>query len=137
LKTVEGMEYLYESFVEDNISIETLPLSKILNRPIAFILDYPSTTIQECLLTDKPIALLHNPDNVKFDQNALESLSLRVRVSSDHDKFYKVIESLIDDVKHGTKMTENSEFRDRYCLMNNTEDSLKIFFNGLFNRQQK
>ena len=137
LKAVEGMEFLYESFVKDNISIETLPLSKILNRPSAFILDYPSTTIQECLLTDKPIALLHNPDNVEFDQNALESLNLRVRVSSDHDKFYKVIESLIDDVKHGTKMTENSEFRDRYCLMNNTEDSLKIFFNGLFNRQQK
>lgn len=137
LKAVEGMEFLYESFVKDNISIETLPLSKILNRPSAFILDYPSTTIQECLLTDKPIALLHNPDNVEFDQNALESLSLRVRVSSDHDKFYKVIESLIDDVKHGTKMTENSEFRDRYCLMNNTEDSLKIFFNRLFNRHQK
>lgn len=137
LKAVEGMEFLYESFVKDNISIETLPLSKILNRPSAFILDYPSTTIQECLLTDKPIALLHIPDNVEFDQNALESLSLRVRVSSDHDKFYKVIEALIDDVKHGTKMTENSEFRDRYCLMNNTESNLKIFFDNLLKNNKE
>ncbi len=136
LKTINENELLYNSFVDDKfIKIETKPLSKVLDDASAFILEYPSTVLQECLATDKPIALLYNKSAVKFESRAYDLLSRRVRMTSDSDEFPEIIRLLINDTKYGSNMTENNEFRDRYCLMNNTEENLKMFFNGLLEKR--
>ena len=130
LKTIKGRELLYKRFADnDPIQIVTKPLTSVLNEASAFILDFPSTVLQECLLTDKPIALLYNPDCIKFESNALKSLSERVRISSNPDEFHEVISSLIKDVKSGTRMTGEHEFLKDYCLMDNTSKNLENFFN--------
>lgn len=136
LKTIKGREYLYDSFAEDDfIKIATTPLIKVLNNASAFILDYPSTVLQECLLTDKPIALLCSQGNVQFDQNALKSLSQRVRTSSNPSEFYDVIKALTCDALAGSRIQENNDFLNKYCLMEKSSAILETFFNKLFANQ--
>lgn len=131
LKTIKGREFLYDTFIEDKfIQLETMPLSKILNSASAFILDYPSTVLQECLLTDKPVALLYSQDNVKFDPEALESLSKEIRISSNPNEFSEVIKALIEDAKCGT-VRQDDDFLKKYCLTEKTADNLRIFFSGI------
>jgi len=134
LKTIKGREFLYELFIDQGfIQIVTEPLTGVLDNASAFILDWPSTVLQECLLTDKPIALLYDSGCVKFEDNALKSLSKRVRISSNPEQFYEVINSLIGDVKYGTEMTRQDEFLKNYCLMENTSGNLENFFSRLLN----
>lgn len=130
IKTVRGKEFLYER-LDDFFGIETRPLSEVLGNASAFIVEYPSTVLQECLITDKPVALLYDRANVEFDPDALASLNKRVRMSSDPDEFMSVIEQLIKDVRQGTGMSENREFLEKYCLMNNAAGNLREFFNRI------
>lgn len=132
LKTTKKNELLYNSLVDGKfIKIETKSLSKVLHDATGFILESPSTVLQECLVTNKPIGLLYNENAVKFAPEALKSLSQRVRISSNHEGFHEVIRLIINDIKNGSKMTEDNEFRDRYCLMDNVEENLGIFFQRL------
>jgi len=131
LKTLKGKEYLYLSIIDGNhIKIDTRPLSSILNDADAFVLDYPSTVLQECLLTDRPIALLYNKEFARFEDEAFESLKKRIRVSSEQEGFYDTLNYLIDDVKHGNKMTINNDFVQNYCLMDNPLQNIQEFLNS-------
>lgn len=131
LKTLKGKEYLYLSFIDGNhIKIDTRPLSSVLNAADAFVLDYPSTVLQECLLTDRPIALLYNKEFARFEDKAFESLKKRIRVSSEPEGYYDTLNYLIDDVKHGNKMTINNDFVQNYCLMDNPSHNIQEFLNS-------
>ena len=133
LKTVKGRENLYSSMIDikDHIRIETKPLSTVLHNASAFVLEYPSTVLQECLLTDKPIALLFNKTSVMFDDRAFELLNRRVRVSSEYDEFPRVLGALIDDVRLGNSMTKNNDFLMDYCLMENSRENVDNFFRSI------
>jgi hypothetical protein len=133
LKTIKGRENLYSSMIDikDHIRIETKPLSSILHNASAFVLEYPSTVLQECLLTNKPIALLFNKTSVIFDNYAFELLKRRVRVVSEYEEFTRVLESLIEDVRLGNPMTENKDFLMNYCLMENSKGNIDNFFSSI------
>ena len=133
LKIVKGKEKLYSFMIgiKDHIRIETKPLSSILHNASGFVLEYPSTVLQECLLTDKPIALLFNQTSVMFDDRALELLKRRVRVTSEYDEFPNVLEALIGDVRQGNPMTMNNDFLMNYCLMVNSRENVDNFFRSI------
>lgn len=137
LKTVKGREHLYASMIDMDkaMRIETKLLSFILHNASAFVLEYPSTVLQECLLTDKPIALLLNGTNVRFDGCALELLERRVRVASEYDEFPSVLEALIEDVRQGNPMTKNKDFLMNYCLMENSRENVDNFFRSIINQE--
>lgn len=132
LKTVKGKGYLYKGFA-GAVCIETRPLADILGEADAFILEYPSTVLQECLLTDKPIAILYNDESVKFEASARELLMKRVRMNSNPAEFFQIIAALLDDIKNCPEMTKNNEFRDSYCLMQDTSKRAD-FFQGLLKK---
>jgi len=117
LKTVKGREDLYGEAAahDDRMRIETKPLAAVLHRAAAFILDYPSTVLQECLQTDKPIALILNSDYVKFEPRALELLKKRAYVTFDYDEFSEVLKMIHRDLKNGNPMVKNREFLIAYC----------------------
>ncbi len=117
LKTVKGRENLYSETTDRDgrLRIETKPLASVLHRAAAFILDYPSTVLQECLLTDKPLALLLNGDYVKFEPRALELLKKRAHVAFDYAEFPEVLRRILRDLEEGTSMTENRDFLMAYC----------------------
>ena len=129
LKTVEGREELYSVLIDmNNMRIETKPLPSILAEASAFVLDYPSTVLQECLLTDKPIALLFNKTGVRFDDHALDLLKRRVRVASEYDEIHGVLEALIEDADNGHPMTKNKDFLMNYCLIEKSMENVDNFF---------
>lgn len=130
IKTTKERELLYESY-RNFFKIETKPLIEVISYADAFILEFPSTVLQECLLTDKPIGLLYDSSAVKFEGNALQLLNYRVRTSSVPEQFNEVIKSLIEDIMCGSEMINENTFRDNYCLMENTAENLKIFFDRL------
>jgi hypothetical protein len=135
IKTIKGREFLYESFVKDNIvRIETQPLSLIMDDASAFIIEFPSTVLQECLLTDKPVALLYDKNNVKFESEALELLQRRVHTRFNHDEFYEAISLLIEDVKNGTTMVKDKAFFYDFCSKKDAEKNLNSFFINFFQR---
>jgi len=135
LKTVKGREFLYEIFTNGtSITLETRPLSAVLCNADGFLLDYPSTVLQECLLTKKPIALLYNAycsENVCFDKNALEMLRKRIRISGQQSEFTYILRSFVDDVKSGVLSLNNEEFLQNYCIMEDSDTRLKNFFKML------
>lgn len=131
IKTVSGKRILYEKFSSKNIIIEEKPLVDMLDQADAFILDYPSTTLLECLMTNKPIALLYNPEGVEFETGAEQLLKKRIRMSSSPGEYGSMVRAIISDIKHGSKMTKEREFVDNYCLMENTENRLREFFGDL------
>jgi len=135
LKTVKGREFLYELFTNGtSITLETRPLSAVLCNADGFLLDYPSTVLQECLLTKKPIALLYNAynsENVSFDENALEMLRKRIRISGQQSEFTHILRSFVDDVKSGALNLNNEEFLQNYCIMKDSDTRLKNFFKML------
>jgi hypothetical protein len=137
LKTLKEKEYLYLSFIDgDFIKMDTRPLSDILHTAGAFVLDYPSTVLQECLLTDRPIALLYSKEFARFEENAFESLKKRIRISSEPGRFYDTLDSLIGDVKHGNRMTMDNDFLQNYCLMNNPSQNVQRFFSSLLHNNK-
>lgn len=132
LKTLRNRRYLYDNFAKDgDVSIETKPLFRVLKDADAFIIDYPSTILQECLLTVKPIAILCDIAGIDFEPKALLLLQKRVRFSSNPNEFYSVIKSLIEDIKYGSIMTKEKEFINNYCIMPNIDSALKCFFDNL------
>jgi len=133
LKTIKGREGLYSSMfdIKDQIPIETKPLASLLHNASAFVLEYPSTVLQECLLTDKPIALLFNKASVMFDDRALELLKRRVRVASEYGEFPVVLEALIEDVRRGNPMTKNNDFLMNYCIMEKSRENVYNLFRSL------
>lgn len=129
IKTIKGREPYYEDLMDNEcMRIVTEPLIDVLDDASAFILDFPSTTLQECIITDKPIALFYDADCVDFENNALNLLNKRVRISKDTSQFYGIVRSLIDDVAHGTDMTKNDEFLNNYCSLPDTRSRLNDFF---------
>ncbi len=116
LKTVRGRENLYASHIGagDRLRMETRPLEEVLGGAAAFILDYPSTVLQECLLTDKPIALLLDGNQVRLEAAALELLRRRVRIAFDAADFPMTLAALQADVQNGNPMTKNRDFLRRY-----------------------
>lgn len=132
LKIVKGKEMFYENY-RDFFQVETKPLIKILNNVSAFILEYPSTVLQECLLTNKPIALLCNKDTVKFEPSALALLKRRVRLCCKPENFYETIRFLIKDIEYGTEMVNEKEFQNNYCLSDNVSENLRFFLKDLKN----
>lgn len=132
LKTIKGREFLHEPFIDKKfIRIVTKPLTNVLGEASAFILEWPSTALQECLLTNKPIALLYNESGIKFEDKALKLLTKRVRISSNYAQFYEVVNSLIEDIKFGTRMTDENEFLENYCLMKDAHRNIENFFSEL------
>lgn len=129
LKTLKGREFLYRKYADgDLVTIETRPLSSILEDASGFVLDFPSTALQECLLTDKPIALLHDADAVRFGPDALNMLKKRIRVSSEPHSFVKVLQELIKDCEEGSAMAGDCEFLNNFCVMKDSEKSLRTSF---------
>jgi len=116
LKTVRGRENLYASHIGagDRLRMETRPLEEVLGGAAAFILDYPSTVLQECLLTDKPIALLLDGNQVRLEAAALELLRRRIRIAFDVADFPMTLAALQADVQNGNPMTKNRDFLRRY-----------------------
>lgn len=136
LKTVEGREELYFAFANANhIRIETKPLSSVLAEASAFILDYPSTVLQECLLTDKPIALFFNKTAVRFDDHAFDLLKRRVRVAFEYDEIHGILEELLEDVEKGNPMTKNKDFLMKYCLMENARENVHLFLSNFLHKE--
>lgn len=127
LKTMKGREVFYEEY-ESFMKIETRPLVVVLDEADAFILEYPSTVLQECLLADKPIALLYDEGNVRFEPDALKALARRVRMCSDPSSFRDTVTALMNDIKTGTAMTREREFQARYCLTDNVSENIKEFY---------
>ncbi|MGO9013560.1 MAG: hypothetical protein ACLQF0_01145 [Dissulfurispiraceae bacterium] len=135
IKTIRGREWLYAGYADGKrVRVDTRPLSSILDEASAFVLQRTSTVLLECLLTDRPIALLYDGEDVKFAPDAHELLSRRVRMSSNPGEFPETIRALTNDIKYGSSMTEHTEFRDAYCLVENTADRLKNFFDGLISK---
>ena len=135
IKTIRGREWLYSGYEDgERVRVETRPLSSILDEASAFVLDFPSTVLLECLLTDRPIALLYDGEDIEFAPKARELLSRRVRMSSNPEEFPETIRALTNDIKYGSEMTKNNEFRDVYCLIENTANRLKNFFDGLLSK---
>ncbi len=133
IKTVKGREFLYESYIKDNtVRIETRPMPLVMDDASAFVIEFPSTVLQECLLTDKPVALFYDNNNVKFESEALELLRRRVRVSFNPDEFHETISLLIEDVKNGTAMAKDKLFLNDYCSIKDAEKNLKSFFVNFF-----
>lgn len=128
IKAVRGKEYLYERYV-GLLEIETRPFADVLDDASAFVIDYPSTVLQECLLTGKPVALLYNKGAVEFEPQASVALGRRVRMSAEPDEFADVIGRLIEDAKHGTAMTDEKDFLEQYCFMEDAGGNFRRFFN--------
>jgi hypothetical protein len=83
--------------------------------------------LQECLLTDRPIALLYDSGNVKFSEDARALLSRRVMLCSNPDDFRKTIQALVQDMEDDQQRSRNRDFLNRYCMMNDTLENLKQF----------
>lgn len=130
IKTTEKYRPVYADFAKvPNMSIETLPLEKILGEADAFILDWPSTVLGECLLVEKPIALLYDPTGLRFDRTALESLSQRIRICHRSDEIKATIEMLIGDIhRTPTQMLQHTSFRDGYFSCLQAHEQVSAFF---------
>ena len=131
IKTVKGREYLYKDFDGGRFRIETRPLEDIAHGSDAFLIDSPSTVLQECMLSEKPIVLFHSQADIKFEPDALVLLEKRARVVSREDELAAAVRSLIEDVKSGNAMTRNKEFTNRYCVMEKTGKNVEQFFGTL------
>ncbi|MBF0231423.1 MAG: hypothetical protein HQK65_00095 [Desulfamplus sp.] len=127
IKTVTGNELLYREFLAANVRLETCPLTEVLGKASGFVLEWPSTVFQECVLTDVPIALLYNPVALKIEPTAIESIKCRARVSEKSNEFSEIIKNLIQDTKTGNPMVHNQDFLKQYVLMDNTLDKIKNF----------
>jgi len=139
LKTIKGRENLYYGVFgkEGGFRIETKPLGSILKRASAFILDYPSTVLQECLLTDKPIALLLDSEHVRFEPKALELLLRRVRIALHEADYPKVLKELMRDVESGSSMTLNKDFLETYCRPERDPQNISKLISDIANFHQK
>ena len=83
---------------------------------------------------NKTIALLYNAynsENVSFDENALEMLRKRIRISGQQSEFTHILRSFVDDVKSGALNLNNEEFLQNYCIMKDSDTRLKNFFKML------
>jgi hypothetical protein len=128
IKTVPDKRFLYESFSSDRISIGTAPLASLLGSAAAFILDAPATALQECLMTDRPVALLYDRLGCDFDPVSLKSLQRRVRVCSEPEKFNETIDKILRDVQREDDMQKDSDFVNRFCMLPDTDRRLRDFF---------
>jgi hypothetical protein len=132
IKTVKDNEELYQDYlIPGQIELETAPLTKCLRKGDAFILEWPSTVLQECLLTGQPLALLYNPLALEFDPRANGMLEKRVRIESNPLQFSDVIRLLIQDMRNGTPMVNANQFMNNYMLMDQNYRRLEIFFSKL------
>jgi len=128
IKTIKGRAFLYEDIIDKNhMNISTKLLSNVLDEASAFILDWPSTVLQEVLLTDRPVAVLYNEGTVHFEEKALDFLRKRIRINSDKSLFQKEIEALLGDIENGSQMTSDTEFIDRYCIRPDVNERLESF----------
>lgn len=132
IKVSAGASGLYEHLIDkDFMEVSDKPLMEYLKKSDAFILDYPCTTMLECLMTNKPIAYLDYGVNYKMDPEAHKLLVRRIRYSSNEAEFCSVIETLIEDIASGSEMLKESEFIDEYCLMKDSKVRIEGFCNIL------
>ena len=127
IKTVKELCYLYDEFKNlHNVSITTEAMGDVLKKAAGFIVEYPSTVFQEALMTDLPVALLSNINEAQYYPPAYLLMKKRAHICHHADQYYDTICFLLDEIK--SKPILNNEFRDSYCIMNNSEELLKNFF---------
>lgn len=113
------------------VKIETSPLERVLGQADAFLLEYPSTVLLECLLTDKPLAILFDRGDVVFEDRAFELLSRRARMCSNKEEFSEIMKFILKDIAEGSQMTQEKGFLQRYCLASGSEQRVLEFLNKL------
>lgn len=129
IKTVKGKERFYKKLVHTNCTITTTPLTELLSEADAFILEYPSTVLQECLLTDKPVALLNATSDLKFEESeAKEQLSKRVRICTNYDQYAETVKQLILEMDNPSPPKKDTRFFENYCTMDHCQEKLELFF---------
>ena len=101
-------------------------MGDVLKKAAGFIVEYPSTVFQEALMTDLPVALLSNINEAQYYPPAYLLMKKRAHICHHADQYYDTICFLLDEIK--SKPILNNEFRDSYCIMNNSEELLKNFF---------
>ena len=126
IKTLPGNESLYQQYEDDeHISIITSPLSEILRKADGFIVEYASTILLECVLTNKPIAMLYNTETMAFKKEGLENLRKRVYMTENPLKFKAMINQLIQATKNGETDARDTTFVENYCVVDHTEVNIK------------
>lgn len=134
IKTIPAYRAYYETFLFEKgisgIQVEDEKLSDIIGKADGFIIDFPSTVLQECLLADRPMALFYQPVDCRIQNGALALLKKRIYVSSDVDGHSSIINKLVADCRHGNPMAENSEFLEQYCVQSDTPLKVKTFFSS-------
>ena len=132
IKTVKELLYLYVDFQNiPNISITTEAMEDILQKSSGFIVEYPSTVFQEALLTDMPVALLSTLNSSAFYPTAYTLLKKRVHICHHPDEYYNTIYSLLEEII--AMPLQDKEFRDSYCIKNNSVELLISFFSRFQN----
>lgn len=135
VKTVPALRYKYETFIAERgitgIQVEDKKLTDVLWEADGFVCDYPSTTLMECLLTDRPIALLYSETDCLVYGSALDLLKKRLYVSADAAMFPQALENLVRDCRLGNPMVHNTEFLEKYCVQSDTPAKVKAFFDSL------
>jgi hypothetical protein len=132
IKTVKDKQILYKSILDEKyFEISSAPLQKILDNASAFILDTPGTGLLECLMTDKPIAVLYRNELIRFEEDALNMLSKRIKISDNYDEYSKIISELIIDSKSNVKYDVINDFTSNYCVKENNEKLLTDYFNSI------
>jgi hypothetical protein len=93
--------------------IQYLPLEQVLELGDAYILDFPSTTLLECLTTGKPVFLYLDDFLTKVNGNALRALKKRVVCS---ESLPELLSQLREYLKHGRYPAdvEDMEFLQKY-----------------------
>ncbi|MDD5657779.1 MAG: hypothetical protein PHF00_11055, partial [Elusimicrobia bacterium] len=97
----------------------------------AFILDFPSTTLLECMSTGMPTALFYDPKAVEFEPEAAALLAKAVRICTDRERFTTEARILVETARQSGPMEPPREFLDGYCLSQGAAQRASEFFSSL------
>ncbi len=140
VKTIPALHACYETFLSkkgiSGIHVEVEKLSDIFGKADGFIIDYPSTVLQECLVANRPMALFYQPVDCRIQDGALDLLKKRIYVSSDVSEYAQILDNLANDYRQGSLMVENVEFLEQYCVQSDSLFKVKTFFDSLSTAKQ-
>ena len=80
----------------------------------AVIIDYPSTPVDESLVTHKPVFVLIDRRLLIFDEEAMTLLGRRARLANDPPEFLRMVEQFLVDGAPADDVGSEKEFLNRY-----------------------
>ena len=96
-----------------------------------FIIDFPTTSLLNCLCTNKPIIVYYNPQFLRMSETAQQLLQKRTMLCSDEEEFMKTIEDFCISDNWSDIKTPNDDFLINYGLNAKDIDAKKAVVNHL------